>query len=70
MPGFVHDHFLVATYEHMSSNATPTYFCLTFFFWRPFGITGAFRYVELPAPFGMFLTHVRYHALSHVFFYF
>ena len=24
MPGFVHDHFLVATYEHMSSNATPT----------------------------------------------
>ena len=24
MPGFVGDHFLVATYEQMSSNATPT----------------------------------------------
>ena len=28
---------------------------------------GAFRYVELPAPFGMFSTHACYHALSHVF---
>ena len=29
---------------------------------------GAFRYVELPAPFGMFPTHACNHALSHVFF--